>query len=322
MVETGPKVVSVEAAFSAAVQAHRAGRHEVAEKIYRPLAPHYWRARDNLALLLLADGRFEEGFALYEGRFTRPERRVSKPSLSFPEWDGGPVRSLLVLPEQGFGDQMLHARWIRSLADQGVEVSVVCPPTLSGLFGSLPARVISGAGAAVDIPRHDAWVLMGSLPFRCGAGRTPLPAAPYLFAEPAEGVRGGIGICWTGDPRYPDNAARSLSADAAERLRGLGRSLLPQDTGVGDFRETAQIMAGLDLVITVDTSIANLAGAMGRPCWVLLAQPCDWRWMRQGQTTPWYPSARLFRQPAPGDWSSVMDEVESALATDAAPPPR
>jgi hypothetical protein len=305
------KAIDLQTAFGAAVQAHRVGRHDVAEKIYRPLAPHYWRARDNLALLLLSDGRFEEGFALYEGRFTRPERRVEKPALDMPEWTGQVVNSLLVWPEQGQGDQMLHARWIGGLAAKGVEVSLVCPPALVGLFGSLPARIIPFE-AELRLPRCEAWAMIGSLPFRCGAGRVSLPEAPYLRAE-AVGPGGGVGVCWRGDPKYPGNAARSLSPEAAGRLSRLGRSLLPEDSGARDFLETAQIVAGLDLVITVDTSIANLAGAMGKRCWVLLAQPCDWRWLRAGEQTPWYPSARLFRQSTPGDWTSVLDDVEAQL---------
>lgn len=309
--ETQPRAISLQTAFNAAVQAHRGGRLETAEKIYRPLAPLYWRARDNLGLLLLADGRLEEGFALYEGRFTRPERRVEKPALSFPEWTGGPVRSLLVWPEQGLGDQMLHARWIVALAEQGVDVTLVCPPPLVRLFNALPARIIAQSGE-VHVARHEAWTMIGSLPFRCGAGRAALPDAPYLHPGPWT-RRGGVGVCWRGDPKYPANAERSLSLEATERLLRLGRSLLPEDTGVGDFLETAEIIAGLDLVITVDTSIANLAGAMGKACWVLLAQPCDWRWGWRGEQTPWYPSVRLFRQEVPGNWSGVMDRVEAEL---------
>ncbi|HEX2559500.1 hypothetical protein [Phenylobacterium sp.] len=303
-------VLSAQEAFNAAVQAHREGRLADAEKVYRVLAPYYWRARDNLGLLLLADGRLEEGFALYEGRFTRPERRVEKPALSFPEWGGERVGSLLVWPEQGFGDQILHARWIGELARRGVEVTLLCPPPLIRLFDQLPARMLAQEGQ-LQVPRHEAFVMLGSLPFRCGASAASVPAEPYLKAEPAPGD--GIGVCWRGDPRYPGNAARSLSPEAAERLSRLGRSLLPEDTGANDFMETAEIIAGLDLVITVDTSIANLAGALGKRCWVLLAQPCDWRWMRSGAATPWYPSARLFRQPSAGDWTSVLDEVEREL---------
>lgn len=306
------KVVSAEELFRDAVRAHREGRFAEAERVYRMLAPVYWRAADNLALLLLADGRLEEGFALYEGRFTRPERRVQKPTLSFPEWEGGAVESLLVWPEQGYGDLILHARWIRRLAGQGVRVSLLCPPPMTRLFSQLPAQIIPQAGQ-VSIPRHDAWTMIGSLPHRCGASLETLPSAPYLSAPAREGER-RVGVCWRGDPRYPGNAGRSLSPEAAERLAKLGRSLLPEDSGAKDFMETAEIIAGLDLVITVDTSVANLAGAMGKPCWVLLAKSCDWRWMRERADSPWYPSARLFRQPAEGDWGSVLGQVERELA--------
>ncbi|HEY9218834.1 MAG TPA: hypothetical protein VIO94_12335 [Phenylobacterium sp.] len=263
--------------------------------------------------MLLADGRLEEGFALYEGRFTRLEGQVKKPPMSYAEWDGRPVERLLVWPEQGVGDQILHARWIVELAKRGVRVSLLCLPPVARLFSTLPAQLIVQAGR-VSVPRHDAWAMIGSLAHRCGASLETLPSRAYLSGRGAVGApSGGIEICWRGDPRFPGNVARSLSEPATERLLKLGRSLLPEDTGAKDFQETADIIAGLDLVITVDTSIANLAGAMGKTVWVLLAKPCDWRWMVGRSDSPWYPSARLFRQPQSGDWDTVLDEVEREL---------
>jgi ADP-heptose:LPS heptosyltransferase len=117
-----------------------------------------------------------------------------------------------------------------------------------------------------------------------------------------------------GNPDHPKDATRSLWGQDAERLLTLGRDLAPPATGARDFYETAQIVAGLDLVVTVDTSVAHLAGAMGKECWVLLPRlAMDWRW-NDGERSDWYPKMRLWRQPPEGGWGSVLDEVETALA--------
>ncbi|MBW8815771.1 MAG: hypothetical protein JF588_20325 [Caulobacterales bacterium] len=256
-----------------------------------------------LGCQLLARGAFAEGWALYEYRRLMP-KGPRAPAMSFPEWGGEPVASLLVLPEQGLGDQILFARWLPALVARGVRVTLAAPPALARLFAPLGVEILPIEGP-VRLPRADAWCFLGSLPWRRGVTVTE----PYL---PAGAGGGGIGLMLRGGPDAAE--LRDLPTDQARRLAALGRSLHPDQTGAGDFADTAAIIAGLDLVITVDTSVANLAGAMGKPAWVLLGPSPDWRWGREAERAALYPSVRLFRQPTRGDWAGVVDAVLAAAA--------
>ncbi|MBL8556316.1 MAG: hypothetical protein JNL41_18725, partial [Phenylobacterium sp.] len=146
-----------------------------------------------------------------------------------------------------------------------------------------------------------------------------LPSAPYLRAA-TRPAGGRIGVATRGNPGHSNDAHRSLPADVAAELLALpgAMSLEPEATGAKDFAETAAIVAGLDLVIAVDTAVAHLAGALGRPAWILLPRIfTDWRWMEGRADSPWYPTARLFRQASPGDWSAVLAEVRRTLTREA-----
>jgi tetratricopeptide (TPR) repeat protein len=265
----------------------------------------------NLALSRLAEGDYAAGLPLFEARRGAVEGQVPTPAFDYPEWMGGPVGSLLIAPEQGLGDQIQFARYAPLLKARGIEVALACSPALARLFEPLGVRVVSRRDPP---PRMEAWTLMGSLPLRMGTRLDSVPPPIPIEAWPK--TRRGIGVAVRGNPSHPNDANRSLSAAAAQALTALpgAVSLAVEDTGVRDMQETAELVAGLDLVISVDTAVAHLAASMGKPTWVLLsAIKTDWRWGREGGTTPWYPSARLFRQSAPGDWMRVIDEVKRAL---------
>jgi tetratricopeptide (TPR) repeat protein len=253
------------------------------------------------ALTRLALGDFELGWALYD---QRPERlRTAAWALGFPEWRGEPLegRRLFVWVEQGFGDLILAARFLRRLPAQSI--TYACRPPLVRLMSHLPVTVVPYV-PPMEVAPHDYWALPMSLP-RWMPG--PLWDGPYLQGDGAR--RGRFGLAWRGNAS-PD-PGRSLPQHFADRLLSLpgAVSLDPEASGAQDFQDTADLIAGLDLVVSVDTSVAHLAGAMGKPVWLLLQErSVDWRW-----TQGWYPDVRVFRQPAQGDWASVLAEVEAAL---------
>jgi hypothetical protein len=266
----------------------------------------------HLGLSRLEAGDYEEGFELYEARRALPGA-IDLPRFSTAEWDGRAIESLLLFPEQGLGDQILFARYAPLLKARGIEVTLVCAPPLTRLFAPLGVALQPAVGR-VEFQPHDAWALVGSLPRLLGTRLCSVPAAASLAMEKKR--RGGVGFATCGNPRHANDANRSMPPEAAAELAALRGAidLAPERTGAQDFHETAEIIASLDAVVTVDTSVANLASSMGVRTYVLLPfiGAC-WRWSRGGQS-PWYPTARLCRQPAPGDWGSVIEVVKAELS--------
>jgi Tfp pilus assembly protein PilF len=298
-------------------------------------------ARKHLWNCLLLSGRLKEGFAAYEGRFSLG--MIGRRSLPYPNWNGEFAMGLrlFVHAEQGFGDILQMSRYIPLLAKKGVVVTLECfaaiTPLLQDVLG-VERLVLPDAKLPRDI---DAEISIMSLPHRFSTELESIPAdIPYIFpdAEKADewkeklGDGFKIGLVWQGNPAFPNDAKRSfplaamaeLLAAPKVRFFGLqkehGREQMaefPQITDLGpllhDFSETAAVMANLDLLITCDTGLAHLAGAMGKKVWLALPYEPDWRWMAKRSDSPWYPSMRLFRQPAEGEWGTVFAEMINNL---------
>lgn len=285
------------------------------------LLPDEPRSRHALGGVLLALGQYERGGQLSDARYEIPELGVRKPPFTWPEWQGDDPagRNILLFPEQGLGDQIQYARFAPWLASRGADVTLLCHPALQRLLAQSLERVrVLSARGQVEFPDPDAWIMTGSITGRSGLTPEALPRAPYLGAMETRASPGArIGVATRGNPAHANDAHRSLPPEQAARLLALpgAISLHPEDTGAGDFADTAAIVDELDLVISVDTAVAHLAGAMGKPVWILLPHlMTDWRWMQDRSDSPWYPSARLFRQRTAGDWGSVIDDVRRELA--------
>jgi Flp pilus assembly protein TadD len=284
-----------------------------AEAAYRrtlELAPDYPNAALDLGMVLLATGRFAEGWPLYERR--RARMQVLERGLAIPEWRGEPLagKRLFIWREQGYGDQIMMARFLSRLGAAGV--CYAGPPALQRLFARLPAEFIAVGAEGIKVSSYDYWTLPLSLPHWLGVTSETAASPPYLCGEAGK-AGGRIGVVLRGEAQNRNDRFRSLPPELGAELLSLpgAISLDPADSGAADFQATADIIAGLDLVITVDTAVAHLAGAMGRPVWVLLARHAlDWQWPREG-ASPWYPSARLFIQPEPGDWASLVATVKA-----------
>ncbi|MBN8928755.1 MAG: hypothetical protein BGO51_21015 [Rhodospirillales bacterium 69-11] len=304
------------------------------------LRPDFVQAHWNCAVAALLSGDLPRGFAGYEWRKQHDRFRHDFIGLPGPVWDGGDPagRTILVHAEQGFGDTIQFARYLPLIAARGGRPVLACDPALLPLFAGMPALRVVARG--MPLPPYDAWIDQMSLPLRFGTTLETIPLATrYLEADPLRiatwdsvlppGRR--VGIAWAGNPLHTNDRRRSLppallpvllgvpgvtfvslqvgpSARAVPGLRDLSPLLV-------DYAETAALVACLDLVIAVDTSVVHVAGALGVPAWVLLPHAPDWRWLLGRQDSPWYRSLRLFRQPAPGDWSSVVAAVAEALRT-------
>ena len=303
----------------------------------------------SMALLLLGD--LQRGWAESEWRSRSVAFTGKLLELDHPRWRGESLEGCTIFlhAEQGFGDNIQFVRFVPQVAKLAKSVLLLVSDALEPLVaGSLPAncRLLPQHSLLPPIDFH---CPLMSVPAILGTTVDTIPAdVPYLHADPAAAQAwrqrlgpGGpkVGVAWSGNPRHMNDQNRSMSlatfrTGAAEgcryftvqpETRDTDRQVLAswaQASDIGaelrDFADTAALMQALDLVITVDTSVAHLAGALGRPVWILLPYAPDWRWMLDRTDTPWYPTARLYRQSVRGDWSSVMARVKSDLAALAA----
>jgi tetratricopeptide (TPR) repeat protein len=302
-------------------------------------------AHKDLGHNLLRMGNFQEGWAHYEWRW-RTQDKIFKPrNFSQPLWDGRPLQGkrLLVHAEQGLGDTLQFIRYLPLVQQRACRVILECQKPLRLLLSRFPGidKLVLGD----DLPPFDFYVPLLSLPYLLGTHAGNIPAdVPYLFARQdliyhwqnrlsdCPGLK--IGICWQGSPEHAGDRQRSLSVELFAALADVPSvNLISLQVGIGkeqlagicfrvkalgpdfdyqthgSFMDTAAVMKNLDLVVTVDTAVAHLAGALSVPVWVALPKVPDWRWLLGREDSPWYPTMRLFRQSHPGEWADVFQRI-------------
>ena len=307
------------------------------------IQPDYADAHFNLAMLLLLQGQFVEGWEKYEWRWDS-SLQSQKRNFKRPLWDGTSLsgKSILIYAEQGFGDSIQFARYIDLFPDTAT-IIVACQPELKSLLKSID-RIGTLVTKGEDIPNFDFHAPIVSLPHIFGTVLETIPAKiPYLYPDKnsdfeilSDDERDlKVGITWAGSPTHINDRNRSISLNdfkclldiegceffslqVGEHHRDIkqcGYSRIIKDLGkqFTNFHHTASVILQLDLVISVDTAVAHLAGALGKPVWTLLPFVPDWRWMLNRSDSPWYPSMTLFRQRKRGDWHSVFQEIRLTL---------
>ncbi len=338
----------VDAHLNLAVVLRDAGRIEEALVHTREAirsAPTHAEAHWNHAFLLLMKGDFEEGWKKYEWRWRMREYHTRKRDFVQPCWSGEPLskRIILLHAEQGIGDTIQFIRYARCLAQQGARVVVECPPSLTRLLATIP-EIESVVEKGASLPAFDFHAPLMSLPRLLDTRLDSIPhAVPYLFPKPddhlpvnlfsGKGLR--VGIVWGGNPTHLNDQQRSIPLTALRPLLEIpgvqffslqvgpqqaALSDLPASISVKDLspwlrdmHDTAVAASQMDLIVSVDTAVAHLAGALNKPVWLLLPFAPDWRWMLHRPDSPWYPSMRLFRQTTPGDWAGVVDKARLEL---------
>jgi len=305
------------------------------------------------AMARLLTGDFAAGWAGYRWRWQLPHIHKATPVYPRPAWAGEVLRgrTLLLWPEQGLGDTLQFIRYAGLVRERGATVLFRCPPELFRLLEGHP-HIDRLCRPEEALPPFDCHAPLLDLPHLCGTILATIPAGvPYLAADPgraaawAQRIAGypglKVGLVWAGNPRRhdpdvnADHRRRSIPLSRFTALAGLGNvtffslqkgdgaeqarhpppelGLIDFTADLHDFADTAALVASLDLVITIDTSVVHLAGALARPVWLLSRYGGCWRWMLGRDDSPWYPTLRLFRQAAPDDWAAVMQQVKAAL---------
>lgn len=299
----------------------------------------------NLSLSLLKTGQYEEGWQEYEWRWKTPTFIAFRRPFEKPEWDGTDLgdKTLFLHTEQGFGDGIMFCRFAKQALEKGSNIILECRPELKRLFATLDDR-LTIIGLGDDVPDHDVQLPLMSLPRVLGTTLETLPAdVPYLAVPDDahlpdavtcnDGFK--IAFVWAGSATRPDNAKRSCAPKHFEEMATLAGTqwfslqIGPQSgeieqlshldnvhditSEISDFADTAAVLDAMDLVITIDTGVMHLAGALGKPVLGLMSAPTGFLWMEARSDSPWYPNTKLFRQEAPGQWDKVFDEAKAAL---------
>ena len=324
------------------------------------IRPDYVMGHVNLSVALLAMGDLEAGWAEYEWRLKMEKAAVS-PQCQ-PVWDGSPLdgRTIMLFLEQGMGDVFHFIRYVPLLCRQGARVLMECQASLIPLLQHADLGINQLVPKGSELPDFDVACPLLSVPGILGTTLEKLPAdVPYLQAPPKlvdawrdrvgelDGFK--VGIVWQGNKAYPEDRWRSIplarfeplsrvegvtlfslqKGQGAEQMRSCGFPVIDwtaeMDITHGSFTDTAAIMRHLDLVISCDSALAHLAGALGTPVWIALPTAADWRWFQEREDSPWYPTIRLFRQQKSGDWRELFERIANALVdetgTKLLPPP-
>ncbi|PLZ01873.1 glycosyltransferase [Burkholderia sp. WAC0059] len=342
---------TAQACYTAAVSLQQLGRHEEAiswfEQAYT-LEPGHGAARRSAALCRLLTGDFRRGWKQHEDRWLTGEARVRRRHTDRPIWNGIESvagKTILLHAEQGYGDTIQFCRYASLVADRGATVVLEIPAVLKPVLRSLRGvqQIVS---EGEPVPPFDLQCPLMSLPLAFDTALDSIPSpVPYLYADQSR-VRGWagrlqalsagrlkIGLAWSGNPRHNNDENRSIPLAELAPVYGLNATfvslqplvrerdaamlaasgILDWGRELGDFADTAGLISALDLVITVDTSVAHLAGALGQPVWLLLPCVPDWRWLLDREDSPWYPTMKLYRQGRPGDWPSLVQRVAQSL---------
>ena len=329
------------------------GKHEDAITHYRKaisIKPSFAEAHFNLSCLYLLLGNFEKGWEEYEWRLKLKSNIEHTRSFTQPQWDGRPLdgKTILIHAEQGLGDTIQFIRYIPMLAKAGGDIVVECDAKLSHLFSGYE-DITRFIGTGDELPDFDIHASLLSLPniFKTSLNSTPSDTNYIHINDNLVGSwknklsslkKLKVGLCWQGSVDNRKDQSRSIPLKYFSDIlniidisfvslqKGYGQEQI-LDGGLADkitdfssemdthekFVDTCAIIENLNLVIGVDTATIHLAGAMGKPVWVLLPYSPDWRWMLNTNDTPWYPTMRLFRQQEPGNWETVMDEISVEL---------
>jgi tetratricopeptide (TPR) repeat protein len=310
------------------------------------LDPNLATARFNRGLANLMLGDFRRGFPDYEWRAAvKPQFIFMREGSTRPRWDGKPLegQTIFLHAEQGFGDTIQFVRFVPMVHERGGRVILGIQPQLERLMRQVPGveRIVSSIEPDLQ---YDVHCPLLSLPLALGTELASIPReVPYLKADVELAGRWKsrlnnppvktVGLAWAGSAMNEHDSIRTISLQQLEPLAKIknvalfslqkgeaAKELLPKGfpaidwtNDLHDFSDTAALVENLDLVITVDSAVAHLAGAMGKPVWILIPYSPDWRWMTQREDNPWYPTARLFRQTKPGDWSGVIERVAGEL---------
>ena len=326
------------------------GRYEEAIAAFTravEIDPAYAEAQFHRALACLVTGRFKEGWEGYEWRWAAPEFKTARPPYPIPDWNGEPLagKAIYLYVEQGYGDAIMFARYAPMVAARGATVLFCVRPALKEVLSGLPGVQVGVVGDSG--PRCNYMCPLLSLPRIFKTDLATIPATvPYIHPAPERAARWqtriprdgrlNVGLVWAGGRDFAGDRQRTIGLEAMRPLLGDARiryvslhTELREDDAplmaahpeiihfgaeLKDFADTAAAIAQLDLVISVDTAVAHLAGAMARPVWILLPFNPDFRWLLGRDDSPWYPTARLFRQPTAGDWAGVIARVREALA--------